>query len=75
MPFTVAVAGTALKLIQTDGTITTITLPSGVGIVENEPARFAILGRNVIIANAVSEPIWIDPTGAARVLSLTPPAR
>lgn len=73
MAFSVAVAGTSLQLVLTDGTVTTVTLPTGVVVVSGQVARFAILGKNVIVANAVSEPIWIDPAGVARKLRLMGP--
>lgn len=73
MAFSVAVAGTSLQLVTTAGVVTTVTLPAGVSIVTGRPARFAILGKNVIVVNAVSEPIWIDSVGTARRVRITAP--
>jgi hypothetical protein len=73
MAFSVAVAGTSVQLVLTDGTVTTVTLPTGVTVVSGARPRFAILGKNVIVVNATSEPIWIDPTGTARCLRISAP--
>jgi len=74
MALVIAVAGSKVQLAFTDGTIQDVTLPTGVSVVANTPARFAILGRNVVVTNAVTRPIWIDPDGIARLLTLSSPA-
>lgn len=54
-------AGTALQKMDTDGTVTTLTLPSGVTINSGTTGRFAVLGRLVAFVNAPSVNLLIDP--------------
>ena len=74
MPFSLVASGSKIQIIFSDGTIQDVTLPSGVSVVASQPARFAVLGRNVIVANAVSQPIWVDPDGNARPVVIVGPA-
>ena len=68
-------AGTSLQVVSETGTLfTTITLPAGVTLVDTLPARFAVLTQQVVVANAVSVNIWIDPTDfSARILGIPAP--
>lgn len=75
MPFSVVAAGSSLQLIYTDGTIATVTLPAGITINPLRRSRFTILGRNVIVVNGPTKPIWIDPDGVCRPCSIPTPTR
>jgi hypothetical protein len=73
MPFSVVVAS-AIKIIESTGAVMDLTLPGGVWIDPLKMARFAVLDRNVIIVNAVSQPVWIDAFGNLRNLVIRTPA-
>jgi hypothetical protein len=74
MPFSVAVAGSSVQIVATDGTITNVTLPTGVYIATTaDPPSIAILDRYVVIANSPTKPIWIDPDGVCRPLPIPIP--
>lgn len=75
MPFSVAVAGGDLQIVYADGTVQTLTLPTGVTISDARPPYFAILGRNVILAGAPDRPIWIDPDATVRPVQVPTPSR
>lgn len=73
MPFSIVVAGTSLQLVNTNGTIETLTLPNLIYVKAGKRPRFAVLGRNVVVVNALSTPIWISPEGEVYPLSLVAP--
>src|SRR4051812_7385674 len=73
MAFTVIQAGTSLQLVATDGTLTTLTLPSGVTLRQDVPPRWAVYGRYVVLVNTPSRPLTIDSTGTVRPLTPLPP--
>lgn len=50
------------------GTLTTLTLPSGVTIDSTKIPRFAIFGRYVVVVNSPTRPITVDADGIVRVL-------
>lgn len=55
-------AGTSLQVLRDTGAIyITLTPPPGVTISNTRRARFATLARRVIITNAPSENLWLDP--------------
>lgn len=55
-------AGSSLQVMRDTGEIfATLTPPAGVTISSTRPARFAVLARRVIITNAPSENLWLDP--------------
>jgi len=67
-------AGTALQVIKNDGTVVTLTLPSGVTMSSTYRARSGVLGQHVVIVNAPSENLWLDTTdNVLRRLSSIPP--
>jgi hypothetical protein len=68
MPFTVLQGGTSLQIMDTAGTLTTLTLPTGVVIDSSKRMRAAVSGRYVVIVNSPTRPISIDPEGVVRVL-------
>jgi hypothetical protein len=66
--------GTKLYRVGVGGDHTEITLPSGVTLTATRPARFAILNREVVVTNAVSANIVVNPlTLATRLLNISGP--
>lgn len=74
MPYSIVVAGGNLYSMNTSGVATQLTLPTGVTIDSSRPARMAVLGRAVVIVNAPSRSIWVDPKNVVRPLILRPPS-
>jgi hypothetical protein len=68
-------AGTAIKILTETGVVfTTITLPSGVTIDATRRARIVPFARKVIVTNAPSKNIWIDPADfSCHLLSIVKP--
>ncbi len=73
MPFSVVTAGSSLQLVHTDGAIATVTLPANSYVVSGLRPRFSILERNVIVVNALSRALWLDPDGFAYPLAIPTP--
>ena len=74
MSFYLLHAGTSLQKSTTAGVLTNITLPTGVTVVSTRPIRAAVLANTVVIVNAVSRNIVLDPTTLdTRLLSLAAP--
>lgn len=73
MAFALIQAGATLQLVATDGTITTLTLPSGITLRQDVPPRWAVYGRYVVLVNTPSRPLTVDATGTVRVLTPLPP--
>src|SRR5882672_871558 len=73
MPFTVIQAGGTLQLVNTDGTLTTLALPSGIELRQDVPPRWAVYGRFVTQVNTPTRPLTIDATGIVRPLTPLPP--
>lgn len=72
--YSIVQAGNALQLIQTDGTVTTLTLPPGVTVLTTRRARIAVLRGAAVITNAPTVNLWLDPaTLVLRPLSILPP--
>lgn len=69
MPFSVIQAGTSLQLMDTDGGLTTLTLPSGVTLRSDIPPRWASYREFVILTNTPSRPLTIDASGTVRPLT------
>lgn len=75
MPFYIVHAGTTLQKCTVDGVLSDITLPTGVTISSERPARMAMLANKIVVVNAPSVNLFIDPfTARARVLSIPGPA-
>lgn len=75
MSFYLLHAGTSLQKATVQGAITTITLPAGVTMVSSRPARVAILNNQIVVTNATSRNIVVNPTTlASRLLCITGPA-
>lgn len=74
MSFSLIQSGTALKLVNTSGSLTSLTLPTGITLDDTRVPRFAVFNNYVVMVNTPSRPITIDSQGIVRVLSLLPPA-
>ncbi len=61
MPYYLLHAGTSLQRMSTDGTITTLPLPSGITISATRAMRTAILNRRLVIVRAPSKNLLFDP--------------
>lgn len=74
MPFYIVQHGTNVSLVNTSGTATVLTLPTGVTVSDDVPPRFAIWRREVVMVNSPSEPIAINSQGDVRILTpIAPP--
>lgn len=73
MPFTLFQGGTSLQLMETDGTLTTLTLPTGVTLDADKVARMITFGRYVVVVNSPTKPLTVDSDGVVRLLSPDPP--
>lgn len=73
MPYTVFQGGSSLQFMKTNGTITTLTLPTGVTLDSTKIARMAVFGRYVVVVNSPTRPIIVDADGVVRVLTPNPP--
>ena len=69
MPFTLIQAGSSLQLMKTNGSLTTLTLPTGVTIDSSRVPRFTIFGRYVVVVNSPTRPLTVDADGVVRVLT------
>lgn len=75
MSFYLLHAGTTLQKSTVAGVLSNITLPTGVTMVDTRPIRAAVLADQVVIVNAVSRNIALDPaTMATRLLNIAGPA-
>lgn len=73
MAFTLFQGGSTLQFMKTDGTLTSLTLPSGVTIDPTKRMRATVYGRYVVVVNSPTRPITVDADGVVRVLCPTPP--
>ena len=73
MPYTIALTATGLYRVTTAGAATALTLPYETSIMSGRKPRMAVLDRNVIITNALSRSILIDPDFNVYPLQLQPP--
>lgn len=75
MSFYLLHAGTSLQRSTAGGILTTIALPAGQYMVSSRPIRAAALAGEVVIVNAVSRNIVLNPADlSTRLLSITGPA-
>lgn len=73
MAFAIIQSGSALQLLNSVGTLTTLTLPTNVTLRTDVPPRWAIFGRNAVLVNTPSQPLTIDGDGTVRLLTPRPP--
>lgn len=74
--FTIVQAGSAFKILNTDGTVyTTLVLPTGVTVDPNVRAQFHTIANKLIITGATSINLWVDPMDfTVRPLAVLPPS-
>ena len=67
--------GTTLNSVQSDGTVTALTLPTNVTLstAATRRPRFAVLGSNTFLALSPTRNIWIDRDRNVNVMNLVPP--
>lgn len=66
MSFSIIQAGSSLQFVEPDGTLTTLSLPTGVTLRTDVPPRWEIYNNFVILVNTPSTPLAIDSTGLVR---------
>lgn len=69
MAFLLFQSGSSLQCINQSGTLSTLTLPTGVTLQTDRPPRFAVYGRFVVMTNTPTVPITVDADGICRVLT------
>ena len=74
MAFTVIQVGTGLQLLDTDGNLSPLSIPSGVTLRNDVPPRWATYNGYVVLVNTPSTPLTIDAYGAVRPLCPQAPA-
>lgn len=74
MPYYIIHAGTALQKMSADGNVDTILLPNGVTVSDQRPARFALLNRTLLVANAPSRTLLFDGSIRTQLAGLAFPA-
>jgi hypothetical protein len=74
MAFTVIQAGTSLQFMDTDGVLSSLTLPTGATLRDDVPPRWVVFGGYAILVNTPSFPLTIAPDGVVRPLCPKPPA-
>lgn len=61
--------------MNTAGTLTTLTLPTGVTLSSTRRPRFVVFGNHVMMINSPSRNLWIDPSdNTVRLMSIPRPA-
>jgi len=73
MALSIIQTGSSLQLMDEDGNLTVLTLPTGVTLDATVKPRWAVYNRNVILVNTPSQPLAIDSTGTVRILTPKPP--
>lgn len=73
MPYYLIHAGTKLQKMATDGSLADLELPAGVTISDARPARFALLNKTILVANAPSRTLLFDGGLNAHLASLAAP--
>lgn len=69
MPFSVIQSGTNLQFVDTNGGLTTLTLPAGATLSTTFPPRWVVYGNYVILVNSPNFPLTIDANGDVRPLT------
>lgn len=73
MPYTLLQGGSSLQIMDTSGTLTTLTLPTGVLLDSTKRPRMTTFGRYVVVVNSPTRPLTVDTEGTVRVLCPRPP--
>lgn len=71
--FYVVQSGTTLKKMSPSGTVTALTLPTGVDIASAKRLRGAVLNNQVVLVYSPSANLTIDAFNTVRPMELTPP--
>jgi hypothetical protein len=67
-------AGSSLQIVKSDGTVITLTAPTGTTIGSTFRAKSGVLGQHVVIVNCATENLWLDTQdNTLRRLSAIPP--
>jgi hypothetical protein len=74
MAVTLIQAGTSLQLMDADGALTTLTLPTGITLSDSVPPRFITYGEYVYLVNTPSRPLKIDASGTVRPMTPAAPS-
>lgn len=69
MAFTLIQAGSSLQFLNTDGDLTTLTIPSTETLSADVPPRWVVYGNYAVLVNTSSHPLTIDSTGTVRPLA------
>lgn len=69
MAFTLVQSGGELQFVDSDGTLSDLTLPTGITLRQDVPPRFIVFERFVVMVNTPSQPLIIDGAGVVRLLS------
>lgn len=69
----ILITTSGLQLLGSTGTLTTLTLPSGILPVPNTQASVASLNGNFIITGCFSQALWVRPDLSLSILSLPKP--
>lgn len=73
MPYYIVHAGNKIQKIGTDGSVADVSLPAGVVIATDRPARFALLNKTILVANAPSRTLLFDGGLNAHLASIAAP--
>ncbi len=73
MAFTIFQAGSTLYGMDPRGSLTALTLPTGVVLDSTISARFAVFGNYVVLVNSASRPITVDANLNVRLLTPSAP--
>lgn len=74
MPYTIIQAGTSLQLMDMNGNLSNLTLPSGVSLDNSVPPRWQIFNGYAMLVNTPTVPLTIDGHGTVRPLTPKAPA-
>lgn len=69
MAYTLIQSGTSLQFLDTDGGLSTLTLPTGVTLSSSLAPHWVVYGGFAILVNTPSVPLTIDATGTVRPLT------
>lgn len=69
MSYTVIQAGTSLQFINTDGDLSTLTLPTTETLSGDVPPRWVVYDGYAVLVDTPSHPLTIDATGTVRPLA------
>lgn len=74
MAFSIIQAGSTLQLLDSDGGLTNLTLPTGITLRSDLIPRFTTYGNYVVVVNTPSRPLTVDVKGTVRPLTPLAPS-